>query len=755
MANEDKKKQEIDPDQTYKAHRKQQKKEEAEATKEAAIAAGKIIGERFAPGVGGKVVEKVAKNPAVNKALGAASKVVNNVPGVGKTSKKLKDSGVTDLADKLGSIKSKSGANLSQSMQSAATSAGKKSAENVVQEKANEEATTQKGKSSTKKSKNSTDTGQEQEFKFFGKGNFGMFKMLSIFFGAPFFGIILIILIAVIAVSGSQITSLSPIIAVTDENYEASSEEEQAYLDRIDEVASAYTNSNARLSIAQLTAAVFVMRYSADQEFSYDDMTKEEIQELANLLEQYDFQVTDANHDAVVNSLIEYYKGKIPDQSDDYYTFISEETLNYIENYNEAISSDEDKNKNYNSIENNLYWWPVGSTETTVENGVEFASGEPASVAISSQFQPNRVNPVNGNTEPHRGVDLLGGTTEAGVVNVIAAKDGVVVKPSDLGLDTCQSFGDVNCGSGFGNYITIQHSDGNYTVYAHLHQGTILVKAGDTVKQGQVIAKMGSSGQSTGTHLHFEIREGADLGTAAVDPLNYIDPNNPRPKSSGDWSLTSTSLSRAEFVAKMENYCNTNGNTAFCNNFSAHAGEIYDISLDNNVNPELVVVTAGTEQSWESTCGYNYWGIGISNDERYCSQGAQYNSLEEGIRGFAATLQDYLPGGSHDTPITNRYNEREAAGCDPAGHGLPGTLEGWQSVYSWVGTYRYSPGSSGRGGCYSLNLVYGAGYCDDKSVCTDYSSCPESSRTTICEQNDYTAWQLSEKREFRYNIFGL
>lgn len=752
MANKDKNKQELDPDTTYKAHRKQKKAEEKEATKDALKAGAKIAGDYLAPGVGGKVVDVATKVPGVDKALGAASKVVNKVPGVGKVTKKLKDSGATDLANKLGSIKSKSGANLTQNIQNAATSAGKKAAENVAQEKATEEATKKKGKSSTKKTDGSSDSGQEQEFKLFGKGSFDPIKMLPIF-GGPFLLLLLVVVIAVTAVGGSNASALSPIAAVTDENYEASSEEEQAYIDRIDEVASAYTNSNARLSIAQLSAAVVVMRYSYDQEFSYEDMTKEEIQELANLLEQYDFQVTDSNHDDVVNSLIEYYKGKIPDQSDEYYSFISEETLNYIENYNEAISSEEDQNKNYNSIENNLYWWPVGSSETTVENGVEFASGDPASVAISSQFQPNRVNPVNGNSEAHRGVDLLGGTTEAGVVNVIAAKDGVVVKPSALGLDTCQSFGNVNCGSGFGNYITIQHSDGNYTVYAHLHQGTILVKAGDTVKQGQVIAKMGSSGQSTGTHLHFEIREGADLGTAAVDPLNYIDPDNPRPMSSGGWSLTSTSLSRAEFIAKMENYCNTNGNTAFCNNFSAHAGEIYDISLDNNVNPELVVVTAGTEQGWRSTCGYNYWGIGIANGQG-CSSGAQYSSFEEGIRGFAATLQDYLPGGSHDAAITNRYNEREAAGCDPAGHGLPGTLEGWQSVYSWVGTYREFPGSSGSGGCYALNLVYGAGYCDDKSVCTA-SFCPESSRTTVCEQNDYTAWQLNQKREFRYNIFGL
>ena len=74
----------------------------------------------------------------------------------------------------------------------------------------------------------------------------------------------------------------------------------------------------------------------------------------------------------------------------------------------------------------------------------------------------------------------------------------------------------------YGNYIIIQHSDGNYTLYAHLHENTIKVKAGDSVEQGQVIAKMGSSGNSTGTHLHFEVREGQNASSAKVDPLDYV-----------------------------------------------------------------------------------------------------------------------------------------------------------------------------------------------------------------------------------------
>ncbi len=62
-----------------------------------------------------------------------------------------------------------------------------------------------------------------------------------------------------------------------------------------------------------------------------------------------------------------------------------------------------------------------------------------------------------------------------------------------------------------GNYVLIDHGNGEFSMLAHLQQGSLLVKKGDQVKRGQPVAKIGSSGSSNNPHLHFELRNGADF----------------------------------------------------------------------------------------------------------------------------------------------------------------------------------------------------------------------------------------------------
>lgn len=100
----------------------------------------------------------------------------------------------------------------------------------------------------------------------------------------------------------------------------------------------------------------------------------------------------------------------------------------------------------------------------------------------------------------HKGIDIAGpiGTP------IMAAATGIV------------TFAGWNSG-GYGNLVEIEHPDGSFTRYAHNHR--ILVSAGQEVIQGQLIAEMGSTGNSTGPHLHFELYP---PGTDAADPLAYL-----------------------------------------------------------------------------------------------------------------------------------------------------------------------------------------------------------------------------------------
>lgn len=460
-----------------------------------------------------------------------------------------------------------------------------------------------------------------------------------------------------------------------------------------------------------------------------------------DLINAYEFY--DRENEDNVNDMI----NEIYDAKEQYEDLVG----NYMEQYVENKSS------------NNQFWWPIGSQETEEINGVLYAKGEPASVKITSSFG----DAESFRTSAHGGIDIGSMGNGPGVINVIAAKAGEVIYPTS---DSQTQFADNGSlsnkdGGGFGNYVKIKHSDGTYTLYAHLAQNSITVRAGDVVDQGQVIGKMGHSGQSTGTHLHFEVRLGSDTHAGRVYPLDYVDPENPRPMSygSGDsFSLITTTLSKEEFIARMNDYYNRTGKQAFYNNFVQKAEEIYDASLKYNVNPELVVVTAGTEQSWSlsAACQHtnNYWGIGIPNGKG-CNSGPTYSSLSDGIAGYAAALSKFTENGEKASMITSRYNDRVAAGCDSSGHGLPGTLIGMQSVYSWIGNYRYNPGSAGSGGCYYFPYMYdNPSYCSTVPTCpatvaTD--NCPAESATTVCEQNDYTAWQVKEKIKLRYDIFGL
>lgn len=123
-----------------------------------------------------------------------------------------------------------------------------------------------------------------------------------------------------------------------------------------------------------------------------------------------------------------------------------------------------------------------------------------------------RWHPIWGTYLGHKGVDIGGnyGTT------IVAAEDGVVV---DINTGCSHNYGknySCGCGGGYGNYVQVNHSNGLTTFYAHCQ--SVKVSVGQHVKRGQAIAEMGSTGSSTGAHLHFEVI----INGVPKNPMNYV-----------------------------------------------------------------------------------------------------------------------------------------------------------------------------------------------------------------------------------------
>lgn len=153
------------------------------------------------------------------------------------------------------------------------------------------------------------------------------------------------------------------------------------------------------------------------------------------------------------------------------------------------------------------FWWPIGSATTRTVGGKLFADGTPVNVGYDPTFG-RRFHPVYHEWRTHTGLDLHGSMGDP----IIAVQDGTVVvsQKTDNG--------------GYGIYVDIDHGNGIKTRYGHMSRN--IVNVGEVVKQGQVIGYVGSTGTSTGPHLHFEVR----VNDEAVDPEKYINSSNPRPQ---------------------------------------------------------------------------------------------------------------------------------------------------------------------------------------------------------------------------------
>ena len=109
--------------------------------------------------------------------------------------------------------------------------------------------------------------------------------------------------------------------------------------------------------------------------------------------------------------------------------------------------------------------------------------------------------------------------------DVIAIADGVVVKVSNNHPDSRTNGKRAFCDtwSHRGNYVIIKHNDSEYSLTAHLMPKSIIVKKGDKVQQGQVIAKCGNSGNCVSPHIHFQLQSGKSFFTSYSLPIAFTD----------------------------------------------------------------------------------------------------------------------------------------------------------------------------------------------------------------------------------------
>lgn len=333
---------------------------------------------------------------------------------------------------------------------------------------------------------------------------------------------------------------------------------------------------------------------------------------------------------------------------------------------------------------------------------------------------------VNGKN--HNGVDL--NTTTAGVnlgSNVYSVANGKIVSIEDSNCN------DKVCGKSIkiSHDINIDNETFKFfTIYSNVDIKSGL-KVDSTVVKGDTLGTINNSTDNT-EGLHFTFLDAdSDANGVAIDPTNLFIICS---TSADDWMIHQSSISKAEFATKLQNYCTNNTCGSSMQMFVNNADLIYDTSKKYNVSPELVVVRAVNEgfSPGNNNGSNNYWGIGCTNSGGI-NACYTYSSLSEGIKSFASI-----------SPVKNSQTASEM-----------------MSTYAYIGDYWYNPGSSARGGCYYYPYINGymltsrsnvvAGYCSTSKTCSG-SDC---GKTTSEDQDAYSKWQVNDKLiKNRKEIFG-
>ncbi len=172
-----------------------------------------------------------------------------------------------------------------------------------------------------------------------------------------------------------------------------------------------------------------------------------------------------------------------------------------VERYEESIAELEKSSKEIENMIKKIQEEQAKNNAKVYYTGGEMEWPVPSSYRITSPFG-NRTHPITGVKTMHKGIDI--GANSG--TNVIASEDGIVISSSYI--------------NGYGNTVIIDHGDGYSTLYAH--NSALKVSLGQEVSRGDVVALIGSTGFSTGPHLHFEVRKNG----VATNPMNFLGSGN-------------------------------------------------------------------------------------------------------------------------------------------------------------------------------------------------------------------------------------
>lgn len=227
--------------------------------------------------------------------------------------------------------------------------------------------------------------------------------------------------------------------------------------------------------------------------------TRKEINQRETELQEQLIKITDLNNQLAVEQQSLVVKSKDQQDKMQEYTTMISQTKDSIKEYEDDIKKQEDlirdlekanrEKEKQEKTENNNNQSPY--------TGGQLGWPVPASRTITSLFG-YRIHPITGESKLHNGIDIAApiGTS------IVAAESGTVILSA--------------YSSTAGNWIIIDHGKGIVTVY--MHNTSNLVSAGTRVNKGQHIANMGSTGTSTGSHLHFAVR----LNGTYVNPMTYL-----------------------------------------------------------------------------------------------------------------------------------------------------------------------------------------------------------------------------------------